>query len=135
MINMKNTPITENFLYQKAYAKGRRQAGRYTAVYILRDLKNRRFVRSDPLHRPLNRLGVTVGKKTGGAVERSRAKRLIRESYRLIEKEHGGELEHGYLVVIAARQSIAGAGCGEVRKDLERSFSKLGILKKEAGAP
>ena len=76
---MKNTPITENFLYQKAYAKGRRQAGRYTAVYILRDLKNRRFVRSDPLHRPLNRLGVTVGKKTGGAVERSRAKRLIRE--------------------------------------------------------
>ena len=94
---MKNTPIKENHLYQKAYAKGKSAPGKYVAVYTLPDRQNHRYVKADPCHRPVNRLGLTTGKKIGGAVVRSRARRLMREAYRLIEDE--GNLLHGNLIV------------------------------------
>ncbi len=131
---MKNTPITENHLFQKAYSKGRGCPGRYAAVYVLRDFANQKFRRADPCHRPLNRLGLTVGKKIGGAVDRVRARRLMREAYRLIEKDGAGglSLKHGYLVVIAARGRITGAGMRDVKEDLERSFARLGMFEKRS---
>ena len=126
---MKNTPITENHLYQKAYSKGRSNAGKYVAVYLLRDYANGKFRASDPKHRPLNRLGLTVGKKIGGAVERVRARRIMREAYRLIEQDETRMLEHGYLVVLAARSRINGQKMQDVRSDIEKSLIRLGALK------
>ena len=125
---MKNTPIKENHLYQKAYAKGKSAPGKYVAVYTLPDRQNHRFVKADPCHRPLNRLGLTTGKKIGGAVVRSRARRLMREAYRLIEDE--GNLLHGNLVVIAARARIADASMQDVQKDLRKCLSRVGLIAK-----
>ena len=127
---MKNTPITENHLFAKAYSKGKNANGKYVSVYVLKDYANRRFRNADPMKRPLNRLGLTVGKKTGIAVERVRARRLMRESYRLIEQDETLSLEHGYLIVLAARKRIIGAKMQDVKEDIEKSMSKLGILKK-----
>lgn len=123
---MKNTSITENHLYQKAYRRGRSAVGRYIAVYVLRDRNNAKFVSADPCHRPLNRLGLTTGKKIGGAVVRSRARRLMREAYRLLERD--GRVSHGYLLVIAARARIAEVGMNEVRDELCELLSALGVL-------
>ena len=128
---MKNTPITENHLYRKAYSNGKNAVGRYVAVYALRDRANPRLVKEDPCHRPLNRLGLTTGKKIGGAVQRSRARRLMREAYRLIEKD--GLIEHGYLLVLAARVKITEADMNEVKKDLIRSFGNLKLLRSGSG--
>ena len=125
---MKNTPIKENHLYQKAYRKGKSAAGKYVAVYSLTDRQNNRFVKADPCHRPLNRLGLTTGKKIGGAVVRSRARRLMREAYRLIEDE--GNLLHGNLVVIAARAKIADASMQQVKKDLAWCLGRVGLIEK-----
>lgn len=125
---MKNTPITENHLYQKAYAKGKSAVGKYVVVYVLKDKTNYRFRRADPLHRPLNRLGLTVGKKLGGAVERNRAKRLMREAYRNVSDEYGEKLGHGFLVVLAARTRILSAKTPQVKDDLLNSFRRLGIV-------
>lgn len=127
---MKNTPIKENHLYQKAYAKGKSAPGKYVAVYTLPDRQNHRYVKADPCHRPLNRLGLTTGKKIGGAVVRSRARRLMREAYRLIEDE--GCLLHGNLIVIAARARIADASMQDVQKDLRKCFSRVGLIAKAA---
>ena len=123
---MKNTPIKENHLYQKAYAKGKSAPGKYVAVYTLPDRQNHRFVKADPCHRPLNRLGLTTGKKIGGAVVRSRARRLMREAYRLIEDE--GLLLHGNLILIAARAKIADASMQDVKKDLRKCLSRVGLI-------
>ena len=123
---MKNTPIKENHLYQKAYSKGKSAPGKYVAVYTLPDRQNHRFVKADPCHRPLNRLGLTTGKKIGGAVVRSRARRLMREAYRLIEDE--GLLLHGNLIVIAARAKIADASMQDVKKDLRKCLSRVGLI-------
>ena len=120
---MKNTPIKENHLYQKAYAKGKSAPGKYVAVYTLPDRQNHRYVKADPCHRPLNRLGLTTGKKIGGAVVRSRARRLMREAYRLIEEE--GAILHGNLIVIAARERAVTAGSADIARDLVRAFRKL----------
>ena len=125
---MKNTPITENHLYQKAYAKGKSAPGRFVAVYTLPDRQNHRYVKADPCHRPLNRIGLTTGKKIGGSVVRSRARRLMREAYRLIESEYG--VCYGNLIVIAARARIAGAGMEEVKLDLLNCMRKLGLVSK-----
>ena len=125
---MKNTPIKENHLYQKAYAKGKSAPGKYVAVYTLPDRQNHRYVKADPCHRPLNRLGLTTGKKIGGAVVRSRARRLMREAYRLIEDE--GRLLHGNLIVIAARAKIADASMQDVQKDLRKCLSRVGLIAK-----
>lgn len=53
---------------------------------------------------PLNRMGITAGKKIGGAVERNRAKRIIRAAYRLCEKD----FPIGYDIVFVARDRING---------------------------
>ena len=127
---MKNTPIKENHLYQKAYAKGKSAPGKYVAVYTLPDRQNHRYVKADPCHRPLNRLGLTTGKKIGGAVVRSRARRLMREAYRLIEDEGG--LLYGNLIVIAARAKIADASMQDVKKDLAWCLKRVGLIEKPA---
>lgn len=73
---------------------------------------------------PCNRLGITVGKKIGGAVVRNRIKRLIRESYRLIEQE----IEFNYDIVIVARSKCSEADFHAVSGSLKRLFKKCGIL-------
>lgn len=128
---MKSTAICENHLFGKAYRKGRRAVGKYAAVYVLRDYAAQRIARADPRHGVRNRTGLTVGKKIGGAVERNRAKRLIREAYRTIDAE--GLISHGWLVVIAARTAIAGASMSEVREDILHSFGTAGILAGDCG--
>jgi ribonuclease P protein component len=125
---MKNTPIKENHLYQKAYTKGRSAPGKYVAVYTLPDRQNHRYVKADPCRRPLNRLGLTTGKKIGGAVVRSRARRLMREAYRHIESEYS--VCHGNLLVIAARARIESAGMEDVKRDLLNCMRKLGLIEK-----
>src|SRR5437899_2628104 len=51
-----------------------------------------------------SRLGVITSRKVGGAVARSRARRLLREAYRL----HQHELAKPLDLVLVARPSIAG---------------------------
>ena len=72
-----------------------------------------------------NRLGLTCGKTVGKANKRNRAKRLMRESYRLLSPN----LLKGYDIVIIARTRILGKTCSEVMGDIRYAFSKLGMIK------
>jgi ribonuclease P protein component len=71
------------------------------------------------------KLGVVTGKKIGGAVERSRARRLLRESFRLHQNEFSQPVE----LVLVARHSIAGKKLSEVEKDFLAALNRAGLLK------
>jgi ribonuclease P protein component len=71
------------------------------------------------------RLGVVTSRKIGGAVERSRARRLLRESFRL----HQHELSRPVELVLVARNSIVGKKFAEVEKNLLTTLRQANLLK------
>lgn len=96
--------IKDNKLFTRCYKNGRFCASAIvTAYYLPNDL-------------PENRVGISVSKKIGGAVERNRAKRIIRAAYRLEEKN----FPIGYDIIFVARPAIDGARS----TDIERYFQK-----------
>lgn len=72
--------------FQRVYKKGKSYANKYLIMYVLEQNTQN------------NRIGISVSKKVGNSVVRHRITRLIRESYRLNEKEFVSGLD---LVVIA----------------------------------
>ncbi len=72
------------------------------------------------------KLGVVTSKKIGGAVERSRARRLLRETFR----QHQHELAQPVELVLVARNSIAGKKLADVEKDFLAALNRAGLLSK-----
>ena len=117
--------------FQKVYAEGVKKVGRRLVVYLLP---------ADDMAR-----AVVASRKVGGAVQRNRAKRLLREALRQgvlagtadvmglrerlfpnpdtamtqADRVGGG----GLWVVLVARQSILDAGFREVRDELDELLS------------
>lgn len=127
---MKYTTIKEHHLFGKTFQRGARWSGRCVSVFILRDRAAKRLTLENPEKRMYNRLGVSVGKRVGGAVKRNRAKRILRAGYRAVEPQ----LAVGWLVVLSPRDGIAGAKSTDVERELRRAFSKLGILRQKTDA-
>lgn len=124
---MKLHAITENHLYKKAYAKGKRFVTPALALYILPDYQAARLQKAHPQHLRVNRIGLTVSKKIGGATVRSRVRRILREAYRQVEREYG--IKAGLLVVIAAREAARDAKSTELARQLAYAMRKLEILQ------
>lgn len=133
---MKHPAITENHLYGKAYAKGKVSKGRYTVVYVLRDLAYGKLLRRDPHRKPFNRVGLTVTKTIGHATVRSRVRRILRAGLAEAEKR---KMTEGKLIVICARSAAAGAKSTDIARELTMHFERLGLYlnpqKKAEQAP
>jgi ribonuclease P protein component len=71
------------------------------------------------------KLGVVSSRKIGGAVQRNRARRLLRESFR----QHQFELAQPVEIILVARNSIAGRAFAEVEKDYLTALRRAGLLK------
>lgn len=124
---MKHVAIGENHLYSKAYAKGAKFVGRYVIVYSLKDLKARLLQKAHPDKLMVNRIGLTVSKKIGHAVIRSRVKRILREGLRQAEKVHN--VKKGNLIVLVARQSAISAKSTDIQKDISKAFNVLKLIE------
>ena len=121
---MKNIAIRENHLYNKAYRKGKSYVGRLVAVYVLKDLAASRLAKANPEHAYVNRVGLSVSKKLGGAVVRNRAKRIIRAAYDTCKPR----LKRGFLIVISARGASVGKKSTDIAKELETAFASLDMF-------
>lgn len=95
--------LKKNYEFRIVYRKGKSLANKYLVVYKYRNNK------------PNNRIGISVSKKVGNSVVRSRVTRLIRESYRLNEEVVEKE---GWDLVVIARSAANGASYQEISNAL-----------------
>jgi len=85
--------------YQQVYAQGTRIHGRYSTLFVL------------PNNAVHGRLGIAATRKFGGAVQRNRAKRLIREVFRR------NKIAPGFDVVVIPKRELLGAGLTELEAE------------------
>lgn len=69
-----------------------------------------------PNNLAFSRIGITASRKVGGSVARNRAKRIVREFFRL----NKSRIEKGIDIVVIAKREAAGKGFAEVSRELER---------------
>ena len=127
---MKQLSLKENYLFSKAYSKGKRAITPSGVVYVLRDLHAGLLKKAHPQKIVQNRLGLTVTKKMGGAVERSRIKRRLRAAYAEVGKQC--EVKKGYLVVLVARTATKDISFETLCKNMKDAFKKVGLVQAEA---
>ena len=109
--------IKKNTQFGYVYNKGKSMANRHLVLYAV---KNKKALEE-------NRLGITVSKKVGKSVVRSRVTRLIKESYRLNESR----IRPGYWLVVIARVQAKDASYHEMEKALCHLLRKQGLLREE----
>lgn len=124
---MKPHAIKENHLYQKTFRRGRRFSGKYVTVCVLKDLAARRLMKANPQKQYINRIGLSVPKREGGAIERNRVKRIIRAGLQGVERRH--PLRRGFLIVIAARPGIEKQKSPAIEAELRYLFKKLDLFE------
>ena len=127
---MKDIAIKEHHLYNKTFTRGERFVGRYISVHILTDYTAKRRMLAHPKKLYTNRIGISVTKKLGGAVERNRAKRIIRAGLRMLRDTE--TLKTGKLIVISARPTIVGRSSLDIRDELDYAMKKLDMLEQRS---
>lgn len=110
---MKSKALKENKDFRRLYYRGKSEASSSLVTYVM---KNRYGE---------TRVGITTGKKIGGAVERNRARRVIRASFSDFEKNLSGN----YDIVFVARTKTTQVKMQTVRAEMEVHLKKLGVLK------
>jgi len=104
--------------YGHEFAQVKSQGQRLTAGCLLLNWNDRPG-------QPHSRLGVITSKKIGNAVTRSRARRLIRETFRL--NQH--KLHRSIDLVVIARNSITSKNRPGVEKDFLGGLHRARLLK------
>ena len=128
---MKFYAIRENHLFVKAYRGGNKAVMRDIILYVLTDRHAYLLKKQNPEKKKINRIGITATKTVGGAVVRSRVRRIIRAGYSEMLRENA--VKCGYLIVIVARPSAAKAKSNEISAELTYGMKKLGMIISDTG--
>lgn len=116
-------------LLYTGYKPFRLTADRYPVVLSegLSYAANTLVMRVSSTDRDKTCMGVVTSKRSlRQAVQRSRARRLLREAFRLLRPQ----LKTGFDMVLIARWKIDGVKCDIVQRDLRYLCRKAGLLNK-----
>ncbi len=108
----KKQRLTSSALFRETYDQKTRWFGDYM-VY---------WVRSGP--QASLRLGVVAGRKVGKAVQRNRARRVLREVFRKNRARLSGEVD----VILIARRAVVQADWDAVEREFMALSKKAGLL-------
>ena len=104
----KFVPLNENKDFRRIYAKGKSYVSSSVITYVSKN-------RCKQI-----RVGITTSKKIGNAVQRNRARRLIRETE---------DIKDGYDFVFVARAKTPFVKCPEVQRSMRKQLKEAGVLK------
>lgn len=104
--------LCRNNDFRRAYARGKSYVTPVVVIYVM---KNREKSR---------RVGITTSKKIGNAVQRNRARRVIREAYRQLMPR----LKRGYDLVFVARGRTPFVKSTDVLKAMEKQLQAAGLV-------
>jgi ribonuclease P protein component len=106
--------MRKNAEFKKVYSQGRYYVEKYVVIYIIKNASD------------YNKVGYSVSKKIGKAVQRNLVKRRMREIYRL----NGDRIKKGFDMVFTARTGSAAAEFSDIRKCMESAMFRARLLKK-----
>jgi ribonuclease P protein component len=83
------------------------------------------------------RIGFTVSRQVGNAVERNRVRRRLREVVRLTADQDAGKLHAGHDYVLIGRRAALQLPFGEIMRELDAALGRIHATQREAtgGAP
>jgi ribonuclease P protein component len=107
--------------FRAVYRRGKSFSTDILVLYIFKNYKNV----IDGVH--INKVGISVSKKVGKSVIRSRVKRLISESYRL----NSDSLKRKFDLVFVARTASKDKSYWEIETAMKKLFKKAGLYNDE----
>ena len=113
----KTIMLKKNYEFKAVLTKGKFFREKEIEIVILKNNKKRNF------------LGIAIGTKNGKAFQRNRAKRIIRECYKILENQ----IIDGYSIVILMNKKfdIENITFLEIFEEMKKMFNDAKILKKE----
>jgi ribonuclease P protein component len=109
-ISSRGGRLSRSAEFERVYRHGRSTANRHLVLYAFPNASGER-----------PRLGLSVSRKVGGAVERNRVKRLLREAFANAESR----LQNGQDMVVVARPPAGDLAAREGFAGLESSLTEL----------
>ena len=100
--------LNKNRDFNRLYSRGKSYVTSSLVLYVLKNRQKK------------VRIGITTSKKIGNAVQRNRARRVIRESCRKIISN----VKPGYDIVLVARKKTSQVKCDVVLKSLTKMLGE-----------
>ena len=110
---MSTVTINRNCDFRRLYYKGKAYTHPALVVYAMKNSAG------------ICRIGITVSKKIGTAVERNRCKRVIRAAYRAVESQLSGNWDF----IFVARSKTRFLKSTQVQEILTELLQKAGAIK------
>jgi len=105
--------LTDEHEYKRVIQGGRQVHSRAFKVYLLFG------------NNPERKAGFIAGKRVGPAVDRNRAKRLLKEAYRHLKRRLKPD---GFKIVFVAKRAAAEDGITEIQAEMAKVLTECGLL-------
>lgn len=110
----KREMLKKNYEFKYVLTKGKYYAGEYIEVFFIKNNLNE------------NRIGIAISTKIAKATKRNYLKRLIRESYRINEKDLG--VGNTIVFLIKKKVNIEDISYNKIDIDMKKIVKKIGQI-------
>lgn len=114
-IMLKKTVLRNKKDFSRIYSKGKSIGDRYVVLFFKKN------------NQDYSRAAFLASKKVGNSVKRNRARRLMKESIRLLDFK----LPCGYDYIFIARNTINGRSYSDVSRSVKSAIKRSGILNEQ----